>query len=120
MRWVLNLGSDLLYDTTHEIFHLSNLSLKYYGLKPIYFISNINYFNYQFMFDRKGMKKLQKPSRKSRKMLEWEHTQRRDGDRKFPEKKKEGRRPMRRPEDEDKIDWRDLLMEEDDEQFHGG
>ncbi|SYZ74553.1 hypothetical protein TRIP_C90181 [Candidatus Zixiibacteriota bacterium] len=72
------------------------------------------------MFDRKGMKKLQKPSRKGRKVQEWEHTVRKDQERRFQEKKKESRRTIRRPEDDERVDWRDLLAEEEDESVHGG
>ncbi len=72
------------------------------------------------MFDRKGLKKLQKPSRKGRKVQEWEHATKKDQERRFQDKKKEGRRPIRRIEDDDKVDWRDLLAEEEDDSLHGG
>lgn len=46
--------------------------------------------------------------------MEWEHAQKKSQENKFSEKK-ENRRRQRRFEDDVDMDWRDLLMEEDDD-----
>jgi hypothetical protein len=71
------------------------------------------------MFDRKGLKKLQKLLKKARQKQGWNSAPKKELEKKLNETK-ENRQSPRRLRDEDKMDWRDILMEEGDESLHGG
>jgi hypothetical protein len=72
------------------------------------------------MFDRKGLKRLQKQPRKARKFQEFNHAHGKELDKKLNEKKEERRHPRKIREEDDKMDWRDILMEEGEDNLHGG
>ncbi len=71
------------------------------------------------MLDRKGLKKLQKQLKKARRNQGWNSATKKELEKKLNETK-EDRRSPRRLRGEDKIDWRDILMEEGDDSLHGG
>jgi hypothetical protein len=71
------------------------------------------------MLDRKGLKKLQKQLKKARRNQGWNSAPKKELEKKLNETK-ENRRSPRRLRDEDKVDWRDILMEEGDDSLHGG
>ncbi|MCX6830060.1 MAG: hypothetical protein NT002_12390 [candidate division Zixibacteria bacterium] len=71
------------------------------------------------MFDGKGLKKLQKLLKKTRQKRGWNSAPKKELEKKLNETK-ENRQSPRRLRDEDKMDLRDILMEEGDESLHGG
>jgi hypothetical protein len=70
------------------------------------------------MFERQGFKKAAKQSRKSRRNQNWDGGPKRERERQLGERN-ENRRSPKKFRDEEDMDWRDLLMEENDEDIHG-
>jgi hypothetical protein len=69
------------------------------------------------MFEKQGLKKFSKQPRKSRKNQDWDYVPKRERERPISERK-ESRRSPRKFRDEDEMDWRDILMEEGNEDKH--
>ncbi len=71
------------------------------------------------MFERKEIKKPGNGrTKKGRRQLEWEHAQRKWQERESGNGRKENRRRQLRFEDDVDMDWRDLLMEEHDDELN--